>query len=65
MTASPKFNVDAFVPKLRDYMRVNNPYKCATGCWGAGATGRGGGGSAAPKPRDCMWSVLPLQVRAS
>lgn len=27
VTASPHFNVDAFIPKLRDYMRVTNPYK--------------------------------------
>ena len=27
VTASPQFNVDAFIPKLRDYMRVTNPYK--------------------------------------
>ncbi|KIZ00332.1 putative Protein VAC14 like protein [Monoraphidium neglectum] len=27
VTASPQFSVDAFIPKLRDYMRVTNPYK--------------------------------------
>lgn len=27
VTASPAFDVDAFVPKLRDYLRVANPYK--------------------------------------
>jgi vacuole morphology and inheritance protein 14 len=27
VTASPSFSVDAFVPRLRDYMRVANPYK--------------------------------------
>lgn len=27
VTASPNFSVDAFIPKLRDYMRVVNPYK--------------------------------------
>lgn len=27
VTASPNFNIDAFIPKLRDYMRVVNPYK--------------------------------------
>jgi hypothetical protein len=27
VTASPQFSVDVFIPKLRDYMRVTNPYK--------------------------------------
>lgn len=27
VTASPNFNVNAFIPKLRDYMRVVNPFK--------------------------------------
>ncbi len=27
VTASPHFNIESFVPKLRDYMRVTNPYK--------------------------------------
>ena len=27
VTASYEFNVDSFIPKLRDYMRVVNPYK--------------------------------------
>ena len=27
VTASPSFNIDAFIPKLRDYLRVVNPHK--------------------------------------
>jgi hypothetical protein len=27
VTASPKFSVEPLIPKLRDYMRVTNPYK--------------------------------------
>ena len=27
VTASPSFNVDGFIPKLRDYLRVVNPNK--------------------------------------
>ena len=26
-TAPPSFNIDAFIPKLRDYLRTVNPHK--------------------------------------
>jgi vacuole morphology and inheritance protein 14 len=27
VTASPHFSVEGFIPRLRDYLRVTNPYK--------------------------------------
>lgn len=27
VTASPRFSVEGFIPRLRDYLRVTNPYK--------------------------------------
>jgi hypothetical protein len=45
VTASNHFNVDAFIPKLRDYLRVINPHKRQfLISWITGGAGGGGGG---------------------